>query len=222
MANPASESFTPQEVRQADPGRLIALTDGVFAIIITILVLDLKVPDLDSGQSLSESLSEMRPTLVAFVISFLIVGMYWSTHRSLFSQVRYVDTRVVWLNLLFLLPTSMIPFVASAVGAYDDNATALHLYGAVLVLVTLFRMLLYWYIMRHPGLLWQPASPQSRRLGSIVALAPVVIYAIAMAVAGSFPTLSLTLYFLLPLLYLGAVALLKSDPRTRVAAEELS
>ncbi len=222
MADDVTEKITPREQRRSDPERVLALTDGVFAIIITILVLDLKVPDLGSGQSLGESLSEMRSTFVAFVISFLLVGMYWTLHRNMFAEVRYVDTKVVWLNLLFLLPTSMIPFAASVVGEYEDNASALHLYGAVLVLATLMRMALYWYLMRHPGLSWEPATRQSRRLGTMVALAPVVIYAIAMAVASSVPTLSLVLYFALPLLYLGVVAFLKTDPRTKVAAADLS
>lgn len=92
----------------------------------------------------------------------------------------------------------------------------------MLILATLMRMALYWYLMRHPGLLWEPSSRQSRRLGTMVALAPLVIYVIAMAVASSLPELSLALYFALPLLYLGVVALLKTDPRTKVAAADLS
>lgn len=222
MTDQSSESLTPREQRRANPERVLAFTDGVFAIIITILVLELKVPDLSSGQSLGDSLSEMRPTMVAFVISFLLVGMYWTLHRNMFSEVRYVNTKVVWLNLLFLLPASMIPFAASVVGEYEDNATALHLYGAVLILATLARMALYWYLMRHPGLLWEPASRQSRKLGWIIAVAPLVVYAIAMALADAMPTLSLTIYFALPLLYLGVIALLKTDPRTKGAAEDVS
>ena len=194
----------------------------MFAIIITILVLELKVPDLGSGQSLGESLSEMRPTMVAFVISFLLVGMYWTLHRGTFADVRYVNTKVVWLNLLFLLPTSMIPFAASVVGEFEDSATALHLYGSVLIVATLMRTALYWYLMRHPGLLWERPRPKSLKLGGIMAVAPVVVYAIAIAVADVMPTLSLIIYFALPLLYLGVVAILKTDPRSKVAAEDLS
>jgi uncharacterized membrane protein len=216
------QELTPGEQRRANPERVLTFTDGVFAIIITILVLELKVPDLGSGQSLSASLAEMRPTMVAFVISFLLVGMYWTLHRTMFAEVRYVNTKVVWLNLLFLLPTSMIPFAASVVGEYENSATALHLYGAVLILATLTRTALYWYLVRHPGLLWQPVSRQSRRLGGIMAAGPVLVYAIAMAIADTVPRISVVIYFALPLLYLGTVALLKTDPRTKVAAADLS
>ena len=84
-----------------------AFTDGVFAIIITILVLEISVPANLSTQSLREALQETGPELLAWVISFLITGMYWVWHRDLFTQVRYVNRDVVWLNLLFMLPAAL-------------------------------------------------------------------------------------------------------------------
>jgi uncharacterized membrane protein len=222
MAEDSSTELTAREDRNASPGRLVAFTDGVFAIIITILVLELKVPDLSSGQSLGEALSDIRPTFVAFVISFLLVGMYWTWHRSAFAQVRYIDLNTVWLNLLFLLPVAVIPFAASVLGEYPSESTALHLYGVVLIVATLFRVVLDWYLRRHPGLLWQTPSREARRLGTVLAAAPLVVYAVAVVIADWVPTLSLLLYFSMPLLYLGLVALLKADPRTQVAAEDLS
>jgi len=222
MAEDSSSEVTAREQRNAGPGRLLAFTDGVFAIIITILVLELRVPDLGSGQSLREALGDIRPTFVAFVISFLLVGMYWTWHRSAFAQVRYIDRNAVWLNLLFLLPVAVIPFAASVLGEYPTESTALHIYGVVLIVATLFRVVLDWYLRRHPGLLWQAPSREARRLGTVLAAAPAVVYGVAVAIADWAPTLSLLLYFSMPLLYFGFVALLKTDPRTQVAAEDLS
>ncbi len=222
MAEDSSIELAAREQRNASPGRLLAFTDGVFAIIITILVLELKVPDLSSGQSLRDALREFRPTFVAFIISFLLVGMYWTWHRSAFAQVRYIDLNTVWLNLLFLLPVAVIPFAASVLGEYPSESTALHLYGVVLIVATVFRVVLNSYLRRHPGLLWQPPSQEARRLGTVLAAAPLVVYAVAMVIADWVPTLSLLLYFSMPLLYLGLVAVLKTDPRTQVAAEDLS
>ncbi len=222
MADDSSSALNAREQRNASPRRLLAFTDGVFAIIITILVLELKVPDLSSGQSLREALSDIRPTFVAFIISFLLVGMYWTWHRSAFAQVRYIDLNTVWLNLLFLLPVAVIPFAASVLGEYPSESTALHLYGVVLIVATLLRVVLNSYLRRHPGLLWQPPSREARRLGTVLAAAPLVVYGVAVVIAGWVPTLSLLLYFSMPLLYLGLVALLKADPRTQVAAEDLS
>ena len=222
MAEDSSTELTAREHRNSSPGRLLAFTDGVFAIIITILVLELKVPDLSSGQSLREALSDIRPTFVAFFISFLLIGMYWTWHRTAFAQVRYIDLNTVWLNLVFLLPVAVIPFAASVLGEYPSESAALHLYGVVLIVATLFRVVLNFYLLRHPGLLWQAPSREARRLGTVLAAAPLVVYAVAMVIADWVPTLSLLLYFSMPLLYFGFVALLKTDSRTQVAAEDLS
>lgn len=222
MVEDSRDTFNAREQRNADPDRLLTFTDGVFAIVITILVLELKVPDLRTGVSLRDALSDMRPTFVAFIISFLLVGMYWVWHRSIFAQVRYVDLNTVWLNLLFLLPVAMIPFGASMLGEFDGDATALHLYGAILITATLLRTVLEVYLHRHPGLLWQTPDKQAKRLGVVTAAAPILVYGIAMLIADWVPTLSLLLYLALPLLYLGFVAFLKADPRTTVASEDLS
>ena len=213
--------YSPREQRQRDPGRLLAFTDGVFAIIITILVLELKVPELTPGHSLREALEEVRPTFIAFVLSFLLVGMYWAWHRAEFAEVRFINTHVVWLNLLFLLPAAMIPFAASVLGEYETSPTAIHLYGIVMIAVTVFRVILDWYLRRHAGLLWDPESAQTRRLRALMAALPLVVYASAMAVAGSLPRLSVALYFGAPFFYLVLVTVLARDPKTKTSAEGL-
>jgi uncharacterized membrane protein len=215
-------NFTPTELRYADPSRLLAFTDGVFAIIITILVLDIRVPDFGAGQALSQSLDELQPTFFSFVVSFLLVGMYWIWHRGVFAQVRSVDLNSAWLNLLFLLPVSLIPFAASALGSHPEEPIVLQLYGTILIAATVLRSLLDWYLHRHPGLLWEIPSAQARRLGAKAAIAPVLLYGIAMAVAPALPWLSLVLYLMVPGMYFAVVAFLRVDPRTRVASESLS
>jgi len=218
----AKTKLTPREKRRAKEDRLAAFSDAVFAIIITILVLDIKVPDLDSGQSVADSLSEVGPTFTAFVISFLLVGMYWVWHRGLFAQVRYVDVNVLWLNLLFLLPLSLVPFAASTVGEHSTDPTALHIYGAVLIVVTLMRIALNSYLNQHPGLRYQDPTKTQKRTTAVANALPLVVYSIAMLVAVWRPWLSLLIFFSLPLLYLGLVALLKADPRTKESAQDLS
>ena len=132
----------------------MALSDGVFAIIITILVLELKVPPHLSQESFPALVEELRPTFVAWVASFLITGMYWVGHRDVFARVRFVNRDLVWLNLLFLLPASLIPFAASVLGQYPDESFALHIYGVVMIAASLMSLALYGYVIRHPGLPW--------------------------------------------------------------------
>ncbi|MFW2332254.1 TMEM175 family protein, partial [Ilumatobacter sp.] len=168
-----------QQERRRNPDRVTAFVDAVFAIVITILVLEINVPAELSEQSLREALDEIWPTLIAWVISFLIVGMYWVWHRDLFIKMRAVNRDVVWLNLVFLLPVCLVPFAAAVLGEYHDEAIALHLYGAVLIAVSLTRILLYWYVSRRPQLLWEPPDQRSLRLGLLLSAAPIVLYLVA-------------------------------------------
>lgn len=210
------------EQRRGNPDRVVAFTDGVFAIIITILVLEIAVPADLSEDSLRSSLDEVGPTLLAWVISFLITGMYWVWHRDLFTQIRSVNRDVVWLNLLVLLPVSLIPFASSVLGEYHDEPLALHVYGAVLVTASLMRMVLFRYVMRRPELLWASPTDHRRRVGMLLAAAPIGIYVVAMVVADPAPTVSLVLYFTAPLLYFALVTVLRQRPSTRAEADDFS
>jgi hypothetical protein len=115
--------------REHDPARVLALSDGVFAIIITLLVLEIHVPELSQGQTLKEAMEEVRPSFFAFLISFVVVAISWAGHRDLFALIRRTDRLLVWLNILYLLPLCVIPFGASLLSRYEDAAIALQMYG---------------------------------------------------------------------------------------------
>jgi uncharacterized membrane protein len=208
--------------RLANPDRVTALSDGVFAIVLTILVLEIAVPESLSGTSLRLALEELRPTLVAWVISFLITGMYWVAHRDLFSRVQAVNRDLVWLNLLLLLPVSLIPFAASVLGTYPEEPIAVRLYGVVMIAATVMRLALYWYLIRRPALLWPDESTERAGLGLAIGAAPILVYAAAMTVADTSPTLSITLYFALPVLYFLLITLLRSRANTKDEADQFS
>ena len=212
----------PPSGRGGDPERVLTFTDGVFAIIITILVLDIRVPEKLGEQSLRDALDEVGPTLVAWIISFLITGMYWVWHRDVFSRVRAVNRDVVWLNLLFLMPVALIPFASSLLGEYNREPLALHVYGAVLIAASVLRALMFGYLARHPQLLNAPMSHRGRRIGQIVALGPVAVYAIAMAAADAAPAISLTLIGLMPLLYFFGITVLRDRSHDRADADDYS
>ena len=200
--------------RQGNPGRVVAFTDGVFAIIITILVLDIRVPSDLSEQSLREALNETGATLMAWVISFLLVGMYWVWHRDLFAQLRVVNRDLVWLNLIFLLTVSLIPFAAAVLGEYHDEPLALHLYGLVLISVNLTRIWMYQYVSKRPALLWEPVSRRSRRVGLAISTSPIALYLLAMLLADPAPTASLFVYFAIPAAYFVLITVLRDRPTT--------
>jgi uncharacterized membrane protein len=216
----AGEQVAAADERRGNPDRVRAFTDGVFAIIITILVLEIGVPADLPEESLRAALEEVGPSLIAFVISFLITGMYWVWHRDMFTQVRHVNRDVVWLNLLFLLPASLIPFASAILGEYHDDPVALHVYGAVLIAVSVMRIVLYRHITRRPRLLWVPKAQRERRVGTALAAAPIAVYVVAMAVADTSPEASLVLFLAMPLLYFILVTVLRQRPGSRDEAEE--
>ena len=205
-----------------DPARVIALSDGVFAIVLTILVLGLDVPELESGQSLGSALVGLGQTFVAYVISFFMTGMYWVWHRDLFAGVRHLDRAVVWLNLLFLLPASMVPFAASLLGSYGREPATLHAYGVLFITFAVFRWLFRGYLTLRPELLWQAPSQRSRRLGHALTAGLVVLYGVAFLVANHVPWMSLTIFASVPVLYFLTVTLLRRRAGTRQAAEDFS
>jgi uncharacterized membrane protein len=131
--------------RLHDPARVVALSDGVFAIIMTLLVLEIHVPELTQGQSLNQALREVRPSLIAFVISFILAGMYWVGHRDLFALLRRTDRGLVWLNILYLLPLCLLPFGAGLLGRYDQEPVALRIYGLLLVAIAVMRVVMWLY-----------------------------------------------------------------------------
>jgi len=109
--------------------RLEAFSDGVFAIIITIMVLELKVPH---GTEFS-SLKPLIPIFFSYVLSFIFLGIYWSNHHHLLQAVKYVNGRTLWANLHLLFWLSLIPFVTGWMGENNFGSLPVALYGVVLL-----------------------------------------------------------------------------------------
>ncbi len=195
--------------RLHDPARVLALSDGVFAIISTLLVLEVHVPELTQGHSLNEALIELRPSLVAFVTSFVLAGMYWVGHRDLFALIRRTDRGLVWLNILYLLPLCLLPFAAGLLGRYDREPVALRIYGLVLVAIAVMRVVIWLYATNRPHLLWRRPDTRQRRAGLALGVFPGLVYLLAFLVARSAPDLSLSIYAGLPLLYFLSITVLR-------------
>ena len=195
--------------RGNDPSRVLTLTDGVFAIILTLLVLELQVPELARDQTLGDALREVRPSFVAFVISFVVVAIAWAGHRDLFSRIRRADRAVVWLNILHLFPLCIVPFGASLIARYDNDAVALEMYGMLLVAITGTRLGIWWYTTGRPQLLFAAVDARTRRAATVIMAIQGVAYAIAIAIASRATTASLLIYAAVPALYFIALWLVR-------------
>lgn len=120
--------------------RLEALADGVFAIAMTILVLEVKVPDLQDHRSAQELLTHLRhlvPTLLAYLFSFLFLGLFWVWHHRLASKLSQLDVPLLGLNLVFLALVSFFPFAAGVLGRYPTNPATLMVYLPTIGLILL-------------------------------------------------------------------------------------
>jgi uncharacterized membrane protein len=119
-------------------GRLEAFSDGVLAIIITIMVLELHVPH----EPTLAALVTVWPTLISYVLSFIYIGIYWNNHHHLLQASRHVSGRVLWANLHLLFWLSLIPFVTSWMGEHHFSAIPVAAYGVVLLMAGLAYSLL--------------------------------------------------------------------------------
>src|SRR3982751_5896806 len=127
--------------------RLEAFSDGVLAIIITIMVLELKVPH---GASL-ESLSALIPVFLSYVLSFLYVGIYWNNHHHLFHSTRQVSAGILWANLHLLFWLSLLPFTTAWMGENHVAPIPTALYGVVLLMAALAYNVLQLAIIANQG-----------------------------------------------------------------------
>jgi uncharacterized membrane protein len=129
--------------------RTEAFSDGVFAIVVTLLVLELKVPilhDRTSTNELGDRLVDLVPKFLSWLISFVIVCKFWLNHHHLLTFARHATYGMVWLNSIFLMGQAFIPFPTALMGEYPTNPVAVSLFGAVMAVNTLLFIALQSYI----------------------------------------------------------------------------
>jgi uncharacterized membrane protein len=132
--------------------RLLALSDGVFAFAVTLLVLDLAVPVLSPGASsadLWQALSKEWVSFFNYLISFFIAGLWWNAHNRNFRRIRNSDSTLRWLNLLFLLWIALLPFFTKILDEYNTLQISVVLYATDQAAAGIFMSLSWWYASRN-------------------------------------------------------------------------
>ena len=167
--------------------RLTAFTDGVMAVIITIMVLELKAP---GGLTLAD-LRPVLPVFLSYVLSFIFIGIYWNSHHHLLQLSRTVNGAILWANLHLLFWLSMIPFVTSWVGENPLATIPVALYGVVFLLSGVSYTILTMVITVHEG----PDSDVARAIGrDLKGKTSLALYVLGIALAFFLPVVSLALY----------------------------
>ncbi len=132
--------------------RMEAFSDGVIAIIITVMIFDLKFRDLArdfTQQDVINGMHTLWPRIVAYLFSFLVLGLLWLNHHHMFHLVQLVDEKLIWLNLNFLFWTSLIPLPTAMIGKNPLLAESAAIYGCVMFMVAVSIMLMRRYVHRH-------------------------------------------------------------------------
>jgi uncharacterized membrane protein len=180
--------------------RLESFSDGVFAIVITLLILNVH---LERNQELTlEALAHLAPEVLAFALSFVIVGVYWVSHHSMMHVIRTVDRRLLWLNLLLLLAVVFIPFPAWLLGQHLWNPIAAMTYGLNLIVVNALGTILWLYAGSRAGIMIDGASPRLIRFVACLHSAPIAVYAVAVLLAPWFTVASIVLFAAVPAFFI--------------------
>ncbi|MDZ8024441.1 MAG: TMEM175 family protein [Nostoc sp. DedQUE11] len=176
-------------------GRLEAFSDGVIAIIITIMVLEIKVPH---GPDLA-ALRPLIPIFLSYVLSFIYLGIYWNNHHHLLQSIRHVNGRILWANLHLLFWLSLIPFVTGWMGENQFASIPAALYGTVLMLNAIAYFILTRTLISHHGNDSTLAIAVGKDFKGKVS---VVIYAVAIPLAFLNSWLACVLYILVAVMWL--------------------
>lgn len=176
--------------------RLKAIADGVYAVAMTLLVLELVVPELinPSEHELKNVLLSMWPKFLSYLLSFLIAGIFWIVHHTIFDAIRYYNSTLAWINIIFLLLVALIPFTTSLLGEFFLMKTSTIIYGVHLLCMFLGAFSLWTYSTSRQILMVPDLDPLmvkgARRMGYVY----FGILSVAIIIAFFRPLISIIIY----------------------------
>ena len=171
---------------EGDRDRIVNLSDGVFAIAITLLVLDIRVPDIPENMVSSQlpgALLSLWPRYLGYVLSFVGISAFWLIHHSIFRPIRAYDRPLLYINFLFLMVVAFVPFPTSLLGEYGDHQLPVAIYAATLAVGRLLLTAIHWYSTRNDRMLDEPQDPATVRFFLIRGLMIPAIFLLSIAVS---------------------------------------
>lgn len=181
-------------------GRILAFSDGVFAIAITLLVLSINIPTVPSahnGRALPHELWGVRYQLLAYFISFAVVGFFWVHHHRLLANLRAFDGRLMALNLFVLCFIALLPVPTDLLGEYGDQAWGVWPYALCMAFVSVGMGAIFHYALHHELLRDPPATPAEIRTARLRSALPVILFLCSVPVAFMSPNLAVALWLVL-------------------------
>lgn len=185
-------------------GRIEVLVDGVFAIVMTLLVFGIQVPSPEqvAAVGLAQALAQLAPNIFTYILTFIILGVFWVGHHNQYFYIRRADRTLLWINILFMMCIALLPFSAGLFSRYGQDRLALIVYNSNLILVGLVLFLHWWYATRDSHLLAHPIEQHARHIVYRRILTPPFFYLLAMLIAFLRVDLSILIDVLIPVLYI--------------------
>lgn len=187
-----------------EKNRLEAFSDGVFAIIITLLVLEIKIPEIPKNADSTEfwnALKEIFPVIFSWVVSFLIVGTFWLQHHNILRMATKADYAIAWMNTVFLLFATLIPFPAEMMGRYPHIPLAVASLGIVMLLSTAVAITMFYYIAQNYLTHEYTKKDVMKNVRRAYLLGPL-LYIIAIASAWLDTRITFAIYAIVPVLFI--------------------
>lgn len=216
---PAKSSNSSEE--QLGLERIVFFSDAVMAIAITLLAIDLRVPEVDpilASQQLAARLAAIGPHLMTFLISFIVIGIYWISHHRYFGYIRRYDTRLILLNFLFLFFIVCMPFLASLLGQYVFIPVALIAYTVAIAALGFSMALLWWYASSGHRLIEPEVSPETIRTINVRLFVAPLMFLVAIPFAFVSSTAVIIVWWLSPVAVILATRWWGRRPESRRAS----
>lgn len=183
--------------------RLETLVDGIFAIAMTLLVLNLKLPVMTDEQAKTElgaGLALLTPHLLSFALSFLLLAVFWMVHHRQFHSIEKINSPFIWLNILMLSLIVLMPFTTSLIGEYENNLLTALLFEANLLGIGLIIWAYWWYAAKNHRLISPSVTDEQIQYGLKRAMVLPFVSVIAIGLAFLTPRYSTTVYILVPIM----------------------
>ena len=189
----------PVSEKTQSTNRIEAFSDGVFAIAITLLVLEVKVPEVEGGSGLARALLRLWPSYTAYAVCFLTIGIMWVNHHAALERVAATDRGLLFRNMFLLGSVSFLPFPTAVLARYlrdgGDNARAAAvMYGLTMMVIGVGFAWLWHHLGRHPELLVAEATPAGVRRAFVRSAIGPLVYLVATGVAAIAPVGALAIY----------------------------
>jgi uncharacterized membrane protein len=182
----------------AEFARVLAFTDGLFAIAMTLLVVAIGIPHLHDGDNihdLLDALHDLTPDIVSFAISFAVIGRYWLAHHQFVALLKAMDQKFIALNLLYLAFIAFLPFPTALLGEYFSNPISVVIYAINVAIVSGMEVVLFSWAQNH-DLLERKLPDDVYRFGAAMSLAPVLFFMLSIPIAFVSTPLAVCIWFL--------------------------